>query len=85
MNVVKTSLIKIGNSRGIRLPKVLIDQVGLGNEVEITVRRDQLVIRPSSRPRHDWDERFHAMAELGDDRLLDEPVATRWDTSEWTW
>lgn len=85
MSIVKTPLIKIGNSRGIRIPKVLIDQVRLGAEVEIAVQRDQLIIRSASRPRADWDERFQAMAARGDDRLLDEPSATHWDTSEWQW
>ena len=85
MNALKTPIIKIGNSRGIRLPKLLIDQLGFGNEVEISVQRDQLIIRPASSPRYDWDEQFRVMAEQGDDRLLDEPVATQWDTSEWTW
>jgi antitoxin MazE len=85
MSIVKTPLIKIGNSRGIRIPKVLIDQVRLGAEVEITVQRDQLVIRSTSRPRAGWDEQLRAMAERGDDRLLDEPAATHWDTREWQW
>jgi len=79
MNTVKTQIIKIGNSRGIRIPKLLLDQVGLGAEVEIAVQRDQLVIRPASRPRDDWDEQFRAMAEEGDDRLLDEVIPTEWD------
>lgn len=85
MNVVKTPLIKIGNSRGIRIPKVLIDQVGLGDEVEIDAQRGQLVIRPTSRPRYGWDEQFQAMVQRGDDRLLDEPTETHWDRSEWKW
>ncbi|MCL4506896.1 MAG: AbrB/MazE/SpoVT family DNA-binding domain-containing protein [Chloroflexi bacterium] len=85
MSVVKTPIIKIGNSRGIRIPKLLIDQVGLGNEVEITVQRDQLVIRPTSRPRYRWDEQFRAMARHSDDLLLDETTPTQWDTSEWKW
>jgi antitoxin MazE len=85
MNTVKTQIIKIGNSRGIRIPKTLIDQVNLGNEVEIVVQRGQLVIRPVSRPRSGWDEQFRAMAERGDDQLLDKPVATKWDRSDWVW
>ncbi len=85
MSLVKTSLIKIGNSRGIRIPKVIIDQIGLGDEVEIDVQRDQLVIRPATRPRYGWEEQFQAMAQRGDDRLLDEPTTTHWDRSEWTW
>lgn len=71
-STVKTQIIKIGNSRGIRIPKLLLEQAGLGAEVEISVQRDQLVIRPAARPRHGWDEQFRAMAECGDDRLLDE-------------
>jgi len=85
MNAVKTQIIKIGNSRGIRIPKLLIDQVGLGNEVEISVQRDHLVIRSTSHPRHGWDEQFRAMAEQGDDRLLDKATPTQWDVSEWKW
>ena len=85
MNAVKTQIIKIGNSRGIRIPKLLIDQVGLGDEVEIAVQRDQLVIRPTSRPRYGWAEQFRAMAERGDDHLLDQPTPTQWDVSEWKW
>jgi len=80
---IKSPIIKIGNSRGIRIPKLLIDQVGLGDEVEIAVQRDQLVIRPASRPRDGWDEQFRAMAERGDDHLLDEPIPTQWDVTEW--
>jgi len=72
-------------SRGIRIPKTLIDQVKLGNEVEIVVQRGQLVIRPVSRPRNGWDEQFRAMAEHGDDQLLDKPVPTKWDRSDWVW
>jgi len=85
MYTVKTQIIKIGNSRGIRIPKLLIDQVGLGSEIEIAVLHDQLVIRSSSRPRNGWDEQFRAMAERGDDRLLDAPTPTQWEVSEWKW
>jgi len=85
VNTIRTQVIKIGNSRGIRIPKPLIDQVKLGNEVEIAVQRGQLIIRPVSRPRSGWDEQFHAMAEHGDDQLLDKPVSTKWDRSDWVW
>jgi len=85
MNTVKTRIIKIGNSRGIRIPKLLIEQVGIGTEVEIAVEKDQLVIRSTSSPRQGWDAQFRAMAEHDDDRLLDTPVLTEWDSSEWKW
>ena len=85
MNVVRTQIIKIGNSRGIRIPKLLIDQIGLKNEVEIAVERGRLVIRPVARPRGDWETRFREMAANGDDALLDAPVSTKWDNEEWEW
>ena len=85
--VVKTRIVKMGNSRGIRIPKLLLDQLGLNEEVELAVQQNQLVIRPVRRPRHAWDEQLKLMAERGDDRLLDaEAVSlTRWDTDEWEW
>ena len=85
MNTIRTRIVRIGNSRGIRIPKVLIDQLGLEKEVEISVQRDQLVIRPTLRPRHDWEEQFRTMAVRGDDQLLDEPTPTQWDWDEWQW
>ena len=69
-----TRIIKIGNSQGIRIPKLLLDQIGLDGEVELAVQEDQQVIRPIRRPRDGWDEQFRMMAEHGDDQLLDEPV-----------
>ena len=84
--LIKTRIIKIGNSHGIRIPRLVLDQIGLANEVEIEVQADQLVIRPSHSPRHDWDAQFQAMAQRGEDRLLDtEPPPTKWETEEWEW
>jgi antitoxin MazE len=85
MTAIKTRLVKIGNSTGIRIPKVLIDQVGLEGEVEIAVAENELIIRSSTHPRDGWDEQFRAMAKNGDDQLVDEPLATEWDKKEWTW
>ncbi len=84
MNAVKTQIIKIGNSHGIRIPKPLIRQLGPGR-VEIAVLKKRLVIRPLARPRSGWSKQFRAMARHNDDRLLDEPVPTRWDRDEWEW
>jgi len=85
MNIVHTQIVKIGNSRGVRLPKLLIEQMGFKNEVEIVVQNGQLVLRPTSRPRRGWEERFLSMAKHGDDKMLDEPVLTQWDRREWKW
>ena len=85
--VLKTRIIKIGNSQGIRIPKMLLDQVGLGEDVELEAQHDRIVIRPARRPRDGWDEQFKAMAEHGDDQLLDGEALhlSTWDADEWTW
>ncbi len=86
-NTVKSRIVKMGNSKGVRIPKPILEQLALGEEVELSVRGDQLVIRPGNRPRSGWEEKFARMAELGDDRLLDEEAvsSTKWDQDEWEW
>lgn len=81
----KTKLIKIGNSKGIRIPKAMIDRLHLGEDVEVIVTNDHLEIRPGRKPREGWAEAFAEMAKHGDDQLLDEPISTQWDTEEWNW
>lgn len=85
--VMKTSIVKIGNSQGIRIPKLLLRQLQLTGEVELTVKHNQLVIKPGQRPRQDWDEQFRKMSDRRDDRLLDEDAInlTQWDIDEWQW
>jgi antitoxin MazE len=75
----------VGNSRGIRIPKPVIEQIGLGDEVEMVVREHALIVTPVGRPRAGWGETFRAMAARDDDRLIDEPRATRWDDEAWEW
>jgi len=80
-------IIKIGNSQGIRIPKPLLEHAGLGEEVELEVQDNCIVIRPVEKPRQGWEEAFRVMAEHGDDQLLDEDLTgrTRWDEEEWEW
>jgi antitoxin MazE len=83
---LKTRIVRIGNSQGIRIPKPLLEQSGLGEEVELEVRSDEIVIRAASRPRAGWEAAFQAMAAEGDDAVLDaEMVSNEWDDHEWTW
>jgi antitoxin MazE len=86
-NIVQSRLVKIGNSQGLRLSKVILEQSGISEEVEIEVQADGLFIRPKvvSQVRSGWAEAFAEMAARGDDRLLDEVVLTDWDESEWQW
>jgi antitoxin MazE len=68
---MRARVVRIGNSRGVRIPKPLIEQVGLQDEVEIAVEGNSLIIRAAARPRAGWATAFRSMAERGDDRLLD--------------
>ncbi len=84
--VIKTRLVKIGNSQGLRIPKLVLDQLNLSVDVELEVQDDHLIVRPSSRPRADWADQFRQMAERGDDQLLDPDLTlTEWEASEWQW
>jgi antitoxin MazE len=83
---VKTRIVRIGNSRGVRLPKPLLDQTGLPDEVEVEAQGNQLVIRPARAPRAGWAEAFARMAVEGDDRLLDGDLPPpSFDRKQWTW
>ena len=84
--VVKTRIVRIGNSQGVRIPKILLDQTNLGEEVELEVEQGRIVIRASRPLREGWDKQFKLMADTGDDSLLDEDLtATIWDEDEWEW
>ena len=84
---MKARIVRIGNSRGTRIPKPLIEQTGLSDEVTIEAEGNRLVICAARRPRAGWAEAFQAMAAAGDDRLLhaDALRASEWDEREWRW
>ena len=84
---MKTTVVRIGNSRGIRIPKTLLEQCRLAETVELEVKNNHLVVRPARKPRSGWDEAFHRMAQEGGDALLDRDslAPTRWDRTEWEW
>lgn len=82
---IKTRIVRIGNSQGIRIPKTLLEQSGISTDVEIELQDGYLVIRAVSRSRKSWDEAFAAMADQKDDTLLDDVSMTEWDQVEWEW
>jgi antitoxin MazE len=83
---MKTTLIPIGNSRGVRIPKPFIEQCGLTEQVEMDVRNCMILIHAPRQPRAGWADAFEQMAREGDDTLLDgQPTSTRWDEEEWQW
>ncbi len=82
---MKTRIVRVGNSRGVRLPKPLLEQAGLPDEVEIHAEPGRIIIEPAARPRAGWADAARQMAELGEDGLIDAPTPTRFDDEEWTW
>ena len=85
--VVQTRIVKIGNSQGIRIPKWLLEQSGLGENVILEVQDNQIVIRKAKHPREGWAEEAKLMAERGDDKLEDWDILSldSWDEEEWEW
>lgn len=84
---MRTRIVKIGNSQGIRIPKALLEQTNLRGEVEISVRRGSLLISAAAAARSGWEDAFRQMAVRGDDLLLDGdvPLAESFDTRDWEW
>jgi antitoxin MazE len=82
---MKTHLIRVGNSRGIRIPKPLISQAGLADEVELHIRDGAIVIENASSPREGWAEAAKAMRDRTEDVLLMPSNPTRFDEKDWKW
>ncbi len=85
---MKTKIIRIGNSQGVRIPKPLIEESGITEEIEMILRDNEIVLRSAETIRKDWDASFEKMTEHGDDAFLDQEEIEKpsdWDESEWTW
>lgn len=81
---METSIIKIGNSKGIRLSKTLIEKYNLRDTVELILEEEYIIIKPSSKPRKGWEKAFKEMAENGDDQLLFDDVFEDENIEEWS-
>ena len=83
---MKLELIRIGNSRGIRIPKALIEQCGFGKGVELRIENDRLVMVAEHQPRRGWEEAFRrAGASAQDEVLLGAVRPNEFDHKEWRW
>jgi len=81
----KTRIVRIGNSRGIRVPKLLLDEAGLPEEVELRSEPGRLIVSAATRPRAGWESKARSMHRRGEDALVDDPTPTRFDETEWRW
>ena len=83
--MIRSKVVKIGNSRGIRIPRALLEQAGLKDDVEMTVEGNKLIIHSARLPRQGWGAQFAAMAEHGDGQQQDQGFTTQWEEAEWIW
>lgn len=80
---METNIVKIGNSKGVRLSKTILEKYQIGDRVEIILEDDQIVLKPIKAPREGWAEAFKKMHEAGDDQLLIPDVFEDEDLEEW--
>lgn len=83
--LMKTRIVRIGNSQGVRIPKPLLEQSGLDGDVELHVTDAGILIAPVRRTREGWKDAAQLVRERGEDGLLDEPTPTDFDEAEWVW
>jgi antitoxin MazE len=82
---MKAKLIQIGNSRGVRLPKPLLIEARLDEEVDIQVRDGSIIISSLKPPRTGWEESARRIHDRKGDTLMDPPSQTHFEQSEWEW
>jgi antitoxin MazE len=84
---MRARVIKIGNSQGLRIPKAILEQTGIMDDVEIEVEKNRIIIRPVKNARAGWDKAFKTMGEKGDDNPLSDEtdISNSWDEEEWHW
>ena len=83
--VHRTRIIQIGNSKGIRVPKLLLEQAELPDEVELQAERGRLIVRAARGARAGWADAAKVMRARGEDQLLDAPTSSEFDSKEWQW
>ena len=80
---MEVSIIQIGNSKGIRFSKTIIEKYNLKDKVDLILDAGQIIIKPLTKPRNGWEEAFKEMSEQGDDRLLFNDVFADENLEEW--
>jgi len=82
---VKAKLVPIGNSCGVRLPKCMIEEADLGEEVDIHVHEGAIIITSIKSPRAGWAKSARLMHEREEDQLIDPQTDTEFGKAEWDW
>jgi antitoxin MazE len=76
-------IVRIGNSKGIRLSKIILEKYEIKDSVEVIMEDDYIVLKPINQPRKGWDEAFKKMHESGDDKLLMDDTFDDENLDEW--
>jgi antitoxin MazE len=82
---MKARLVQIGNSRGVRLPKPMIEEAGLNDDVDIHVKEGSIIITSNLKPRTDWADSAKLLHGRNEDVLIDNRDSTAFDETEWQW
>ena len=80
---MEVSVIKIGNSKGIRLSKELLDRYNIKDKIDLILEKGQILLKPISEPRVGWEDAFKEMHQNNDDNLLIEDVFDDENFEEW--
>jgi antitoxin MazE len=80
---MEVSVVKIGNSKGIRLSKALLERYNIKDSVELVTEKDHIVIKSLTRPRKDWEAAFKEMNVNGEDQLLLDDIYEDENLEEW--
>jgi antitoxin MazE len=83
---MKAEIIKIGNSKGLRIPSTILKQCRMKNAVNLKVEDEKLIITPYEETRAGWEYNFQTIAKNNEDKLLDIGfIEHSWDEEEWQW
>ncbi|MCO5234862.1 MAG: AbrB/MazE/SpoVT family DNA-binding domain-containing protein [Chitinophagaceae bacterium] len=80
---MEVQVIKIGNSKGIRLPKSILEQYNISDVLELILEKGRIILKPKSVPRKDWEKSFKQMHESGDDKMLIDDIFEDEAFEEW--
>ena len=80
---MEASIIKIGNPKGLRLSKTILEKYQIKDKVEVILEKGQIILRPIDSPRKNWEDKFKEMADNGDDEILINDVFEEENFEEW--
>ena len=81
---MQVAISAIGNSKGIRIPKKILEMCGFGDSAQLYVEDNHIIVSPT-KPREGWEVRFRDASEDSSDSVNLNPFPNYWDNLEWEW